>query len=70
MKHHLQAVENTRTGEAPGAAPPSPGDEAAPGTPQTGEAICPRCAGSGLIHDRPCPDCQGSGTITVLVGDA
>ena len=26
---------------------PAPGDEAAPGTPGTGEDICPQCKGSG-----------------------
>ena len=27
----------------------NPGDEAAPGTPGTGEAVCPDCGGSGKI---------------------
>ena len=47
-----------------------PGDEVAPGTPQSAEAICRRCQGSGRIKDAPCPDCGGTGKTTVLVGDA
>jgi DnaJ-class molecular chaperone len=47
-----------------------PGDEVAPGTPQTGENTCPRCAGSGQVEGGACPDCEGSGTVVVNVGDA
>ena len=42
---------------------PSPGDQAEPGTPGTGEAICPGCNGTGLVGDRPCPTCEGSGRV-------
>lgn len=48
----------------------NPGDEDAPGAPQTGEDICPTCNGSGNVGHKPCPDCAGSGRITVIVGDA
>ncbi len=48
----------------------NPGDEDVPGTKQTGENICPTCAGSGTIGQKPCPDCGGSGQVTVIVGDA
>jgi DnaJ-class molecular chaperone len=47
-----------------------PGDEVAPGTPQSGEAPCPACGGDGMVESRPCEACRGSGTITALVGDA
>lgn len=47
-----------------------PGDEAPPGSPQSGENLCRRCGGTGQVEDRPCPDCNGRGTTTVLVGDA
>lgn len=47
-----------------------PGDEAAPGTPQTGEGLCPACAGKGRIGDRPCATCAGTGTVIVNIGDA
>lgn len=49
----------------------NPGDEAAPGTQQTGEAVCPECNGSGLTADRSkCPHCGGTGRIVKIVGDA
>ncbi len=47
-----------------------PGDEAARGTPQTGEGLCPVCAGKGRIGGRPCATCGGTGTVIVNVGDA
>jgi hypothetical protein len=55
---------------APAAAPMSPGDEAPPGTPGTGEDVCPRCGGSGRQGDGECPECQGSGRVTVGIGGA
>ena len=48
----------------------NPGDEAAPGTPQTGEAICPECGGTGSAQNRECPNCGGSGQVVQIVGDA
>lgn len=51
-------------------APMAPGDEAAPGTPGTGEDICRRCGGSGKIAGGDCPDCQGTGKVTVGIGGA
>jgi len=46
------------------------GDEVAPGTPQSGEAICPACKGTGQKDEAPCAECGGSGKIIALVGDA
>jgi DnaJ-class molecular chaperone len=46
------------------------GDEDAPGAPQTGEAICPSCGGSGLLDGGICPECNGEGRINAIVGDA
>ncbi|WP_294391650.1 hypothetical protein [uncultured Sphingomonas sp.] len=46
----------------------APGDEAAPGTPGTGENICPRCNGTGQIEGGACPECEGSGTIIQGIG--
>lgn len=51
-------------------APMSPGDEAAPGTPGTGEDVCPECGGSGKRAGADCPMCQGTGRITVGIGGA
>jgi DnaJ-class molecular chaperone len=42
----------------------SPGDQAAPGTPGTGDNICPRCGGTGRLGGRAqCPTCNGSGAV-------
>ena len=48
-----------------------PGDEAAPGTPGTGENVCPRRGGSGRLEaGERCPDCAGSGRVTTGIGGA
>jgi hypothetical protein len=48
----------------------NPGDEAAPGTPGTGDDICPECQGKGRIGASVCPNCGGGGTITRAIGGA
>lgn len=48
----------------------SPGDEAPPGTPGTGENACRHCGGSGRLEGRPCPHCEGSGTVVSGIGGA
>ena len=48
----------------------NPGDEAARGTPGTGDDICPECRGTGRINGSPCPNCGGGGTITRAIGGA
>jgi hypothetical protein len=54
------------------ASPPlRPGDEAAPGTPGTGESICRVCGGSGRDpQQRTCAQCGGTGKVTVGIGGA
>jgi DnaJ-class molecular chaperone len=47
-----------------------PGDEAAPGTPGTGEDICPECNGSGKADGKRCANCEGSGRINRGIGGA
>ncbi|WP_227368829.1 hypothetical protein [Halomonas sp. M20] len=49
---------------------PEPGDEAEPGTPGTGEDVCPTCGGTGKINDEECVDCGGSGYIIKGIGGA
>jgi len=58
--------------ERPAKPPPrlAPGDEAPPGTPGTGEDICPECNGSGRKAGQQCPNCAGSGRITRGIGGA
>ncbi|HYD96790.1 MAG TPA: hypothetical protein VEC01_15785 [Noviherbaspirillum sp.] len=49
----------------------NPGDEAPPGSEQTGEISCPVCHGSGQSAERtPCTHCGGTGMVVVTVGDA
>ncbi len=46
-----------------------PGDDAAPGTPGTGEDVCPACGGTGLGPDeRSCKVCGGTGRVVEGVG--
>ena len=50
----------------------NPGDEAKPGTPGTGEDVCPICHGTGRLLDEddtvPCTNCGGMGIVTVGIG--
>lgn len=48
--------------------PLNPGDEAAPGTPGTGENLCPTCNGSGKVDGKPCETCSGTGKVTEGIG--
>ena len=66
-----QANRNAQGASGPGRAgglPPSPGDEAPPGTPGSGETVCPRCGGSGRDGDQPCSNCSGTGKVVQGVG--
>ncbi|WP_200841068.1 hypothetical protein [Geminicoccus flavidas] len=47
---------------------PSPGDEAPPGTPGTGENLCPTCSGSGKVDGKDCPTCGGTGEVNTGIG--
>jgi hypothetical protein len=49
---------------------PAPGDEAPPGTPGTGEDICPQCKGSGKRDGRQCENCAGTGKVIRGIGGA
>ena len=48
----------------------APGDEAAPGTPGTGEDLCPQCHGSGKKSGKRCENCAGTGKIVRGIGGA
>lgn len=48
----------------------NPGDDAAPGTPGTGEDICPTCQGKGRVASGQCPNCGGTGTVIEGIGGA
>jgi len=53
--------------EDPGAALDA-GDEAAPGTPGSGEAPCHRCGGTGRVAGAMCPTCGGTGRVVHGIG--
>lgn len=62
-------------GQAPhqptgGQPPMAPGDEAPPGTPSTGENVCPQCGGTGRLGASACPNCEGTGKVIVGIGGA
>ncbi len=48
----------------------NPGDEAPPGTPDTGENTCPDCGGSGRRGGGECPTCGGTGKVIEAIGGA
>ena len=48
----------------------APGDEAPPGTPGTGEDVCPACSGDGSLEGRDCPECGGTGMVVKGIGGA
>ena len=49
---------------------PAPGDQAPPGTPGTGVAVCPTCGGSGRDGEQACANCDGSGKVIQGIGGA
>jgi hypothetical protein len=48
----------------------APGDEAPPGTPGTGEDVCPTCNSSGEVDGETCANCEGTGRIVTGIGGA
>lgn len=74
-EHSAQVTESVAGEEDPGAANDlssvHPGDEAARGTPGTGEGICRGCGGNGrTAAGAPCPTCGGTGKVIVGIGGA
>jgi RecJ-like exonuclease len=41
----------------------NPGDEAAAGTPGTGEMVCAVCGGTGRRDEQTCSNCGGTGKV-------
>jgi hypothetical protein len=48
----------------------APGDEAPPGTPGTGEDVCPKCNSSGEVDGETCANCEGTGRVVSGIGGA
>ena len=59
-----------RSNEVRGPAAQNPGDDARPGTPGTGQNVCPECGGSGRRDGSVCQNCAGSGRVTEGIGGA
>ncbi|MCC7215526.1 MAG: hypothetical protein IT517_02050 [Burkholderiales bacterium] len=59
-----------RNPDSPGVPHSAPGDEAPPGTPGTGEDVCPKCGGTGRIGEATCANCEGTGKIVRGIGGA
>jgi DnaJ-class molecular chaperone len=49
-------------------APVNAGDDAKPGTPGTGENVCPECNGVGKLGQGSCPKCGGTGKVVEGIG--
>lgn len=62
--HRQQPARTTGSGDL------RPGDEAPPGTPGTGENICPTCSGSGSVNGQVCSTCHGTGYVVEGIGGA
>jgi DnaJ-class molecular chaperone len=56
--------------QQPGTQAMRPGDEVPPGTPGSGENVCPDCGGTGLRDGNECVTCGGTGVVTEAVGGA
>lgn len=65
-------IQSGNVSEQPGFAPGGhverPVDEAAEGTPGSGQKPCPRCGGSGRVDASVCALCQGEGTVIAAIG--
>lgn len=47
----------------------NPGDEAAAGTPGTGDDLCDECSGTGKLRGgAECPNCSGTGHVVRAIG--
>ena len=54
--------------DRPDTDPGKPGDMARPGTPGTGENVCPACRGEMVIDGKPCTTCNGTGIVIDAIG--
>jgi hypothetical protein len=66
-RHWAQAEQEL---QAEGDSMGSPGDEAQPGTPGTGEDLCQVCHGTGRVDGATCPNCGGDGKVIAGIGGA
>lgn len=57
-----------QSGGTSGSSTLNPGDQAKPGTPGTGENLCPDCGGTGKVEAKTCPTCNGTGKVIEGIG--
>ena len=67
-QHKSKSDDGTQA--SPMAPRANPGDAAPPGTPGTGENVCPDCKGSGRLGNTPCKTCGGTGKVIEGLGGA
>ena len=61
--------EDSDTGaRTPSGSTVNPGDDAKPGSPGTGESVCPECNGTGKLGQASCPKCGGTGKVVEGIG--
>jgi DnaJ-class molecular chaperone len=61
--------ENSDAGaQTPSGSTVNAGDDAKPGTPGTGENVCPECHGTGKLGQASCPKCGGTGKVIEGIG--
>jgi hypothetical protein len=63
-------MQTDRSNDAPGTPHSAPGDQAPPGTPGTGEDVCPACGGNGRVGQAVCANCEGTGKVVRGIGGA
>ena len=63
-------AQNGHTTERSNGVALAPGDEAQRGMPDTSEAICRRCLGTGRIAATRCRACAGTGKVAGTIGKA
>jgi hypothetical protein len=62
-------VKDKLLGEAETPQPDRPNaDEVAQGTPGSGENVCRRCSGTGMVEGRVCDECNGTGKVITPIG--
>jgi hypothetical protein len=67
-RSHKPTADPSRADPAPPET--NPGDDAPPGTPGTGENVCPDCGGTGKLGGKDCQCCGGTGKVVTGVGGA
>ncbi|CAN5412159.1 hypothetical protein BH11PSE11_BH11PSE11_00390 [soil metagenome] len=69
MQNNSRNYSKQASNPSPQSTNVNPGDDAAQGTPGSGEDVCPACQGRGKKgNGSACPNCAGSGKIVEGIG--